>query len=73
MVRREGYTEASFRVDAPMRRLLLPALIALTLAGCGNKGALVLPNAVPPRHRVTAPTPVPAPASSVPAAARSTG
>jgi predicted small lipoprotein YifL len=52
-----------------MRRLLLPALIALTLAGCGNKGALVMPNAVPPRHRA----PAPAPASSVPAAARSTG
>ena len=54
-----------------MRRLLLPALIVLTLAGCGNKGALVMPNAVPARHRV--PTPAPAPASSVPAAARSTG
>ena len=54
-----------------MRRLLLPALIALTLAGCGNKGALVMPDAVPARHRVTAPTP--APAGSAPAAARSTG
>ena len=63
--------KASFRGDAPMRRLLLPALIALTLAGCGNKGALVMPDAVPPRHR--APAPAPAPASSVPAAAHSTG
>ncbi len=54
-----------------MRRLLLPALIVLTLAGCGNKGALVMPNAVPARHRVT--VPAPAPASSVPVAARSTG
>jgi predicted small lipoprotein YifL len=53
-----------------MRRLLLPVLIALTLAGCGNKGALVMPNAVPTRHRAPA---APAPASSVPAAAHSTG
>lgn len=52
-----------------MRRLLLPALIALTLAGCGNKGALVMPNA-PARHHSDA---TPTPASSVPAAARSTG
>ncbi|MDE1959083.1 MAG: lipoprotein [Xanthomonadaceae bacterium] len=54
-----------------MRRLLLPALIALTLAGCGNKGALVMPDAVPPRHR--APAPAAVPASPVPATARSTG
>ena len=56
-----------------MRRLLLPplALIALALAGCGNKGALVLPNAAPPRHRVTAPAP--APSSATPVAARSAG
>ena len=65
--------KASFRGDALMRRLLLPALIVLILAGCGNKGALVMPDAVPPRHRVPAPAPAPAPASSVPAAAHSTG
>ena len=50
-----------------MRRLLLLCLAAATLAGCGNKGPLVLPTKPP------AATPAPAPAStaSTPAPARS--
>ena len=52
-----------------MRRslLLLPLpFVAALLAGCGNKGPLVLP---PPRP--TLPASVPAPAAAVPATASS--
>ncbi|HZX71947.1 MAG TPA: lipoprotein [Rhodanobacter sp.] len=49
-----------------MRRtlLLLPSILVVTLlAGCGNKGPLVLP---PPRPApaASAPTPAPAPATA---------
>lgn len=70
---RARYTAGAFthRV-ATMRRLLLPllCLAAVTLAGCGNKGPLVLPSK-PATAAAVAPTHAPAPASSsaAPAAA----
>lgn len=54
-----------------MRRLLLLCLAAATLAGCGNKGPLVLPTKAPAATSTPAPAATtPAPAASVPAPQR---
>lgn len=63
---RDGYTRRLFDEDLAMRRLLAMMLIVsiacAALAGCGNKGPLVLPASQP--QAPAAPASAPAPAST---------
>ncbi|MGA0587863.1 LPS translocon maturation chaperone LptM [Dyella sp. KRB-257] len=65
---RRGYTRRLFDEDLAMRRLLAVMLTVsiacAALAGCGNKGPLVLPAAQPQPPATPANAPAPAPASS---------
>ena len=63
----------------PIARSLLVAAVLVTLAGCGNKGPLVLPDApaadvaVPASPPATDPTPAPPPSAPTPPAAADPG
>ena len=62
-----GYT----RPMKPIARSLLVAAVLVTLAGCGNKGPLVLPDA--PAADVAVPTQTPPPSEPPPPGAADPG